>query len=288
MRAAARNRLALALSALAQVETGEVGVVRRFGAPVAIHDGGEHAGLHVKAPWPIDSVLRIARRVQSFDLPAVEALTRDPVTKTVDKTLAVDAFVTWRLPDAEAADRFVKTVRTPEQARKLLGPLINGRLAAVISTMPIEDLIGVADDPRAGDLALALARAEGEHPVIAGHPQIGARADRATLRNGDGSERRAPDRIEQHLRGQAPQRERREVPPVALRGLVRLRALLVGPAAQDRLVQPLQIVLALDEPLGERVEHGRIRVDADAGMQEQDRAALAAFGRFEGDAVNDD
>ncbi|MFM8274002.1 MAG: SPFH domain-containing protein [Gemmata sp.] len=138
-----------ARTAFCTVDAAEFVYVTRFGAPVAIHDGGEHAGLHVKAPWPIDSVLRIDRRVQSFDLPAVEALTRDPVTKTVDKTLAVDAFVTWRLPDAEAADRFVKTVRTPEQARKLLGPLINGRLAAVISTMPIEDLIGVADDPRA-------------------------------------------------------------------------------------------------------------------------------------------
>lgn len=117
----------------------------RFGARVAIHDGSSDAGLKLKAPWPIESVQRLDRRVQSFDLPAVESLTRDPVNRTVDKTLAVDAFVTWKIPDAEAADRFVKTVRTPEQARKILGPLINGRLAAIISTMPLEDLIGVTD-----------------------------------------------------------------------------------------------------------------------------------------------
>lgn len=117
----------------------------RFGEPVAIHDGSAAAGLKFKAPWPIDSVLRIDRRVQSFDLPPVESLTRDPVNLTVDKTLAVDAFVTWRIPDAEAADRFVKAVRTPEQSRKILGPLINGRLAAIISNMPMDDLIGVAE-----------------------------------------------------------------------------------------------------------------------------------------------
>src|SRR5439155_25190550 len=99
----------------------------------------------VKAPWPIQSVLRIDRRVQSFDLPAVESLTRDPVNRTVDKTVAVDAFVTWKIPDAQAADRFVKVVRTPEQARKILGPLVNGRLDAVISTLPLDDLIGVTD-----------------------------------------------------------------------------------------------------------------------------------------------
>lgn len=135
-------------TALYAVDAGEFVYVTRFGDPIAVHDGGTDAGLHVKAPWPVDSVIRIDRRVQSFDLPAVESLTRDPVNRTVDKTLAVDAFVTWKIPDAGAADRFVKAVRTPEQARKILAPLINGRLAAVISTMPIDDLIGVLDDPR--------------------------------------------------------------------------------------------------------------------------------------------
>src|SRR5215213_4382244 len=113
------------------VDAAEFVYVTRFGDPVELHDGGTAAGLHVKAPWPVDSVIRIDRRLQSFDLPAVESLTRDPITRTVDKTLAVDAFVTWKIPDAEAADRFVKAVRTPEQAKRVLTTLINGRLAAV-------------------------------------------------------------------------------------------------------------------------------------------------------------
>jgi membrane protease subunit HflC len=127
------------------VDQAEFAFVTRFGERVAVHDGAEVAGLHIKAPWPIDAVQRIDRRVQSFDLPAVESLTRDPVNRTVDKTLAVDAYVTWKIPNAEAADQFFRTVRTPEQAKKILGPLVNGRLAAVISTLPIDDLIGVAD-----------------------------------------------------------------------------------------------------------------------------------------------
>lgn len=132
-------------TALYAVDYAEFVYVTRFGEPVVIHNGETDAGLKFKAPWPIDSVQRIDRRARSFDLPAVESLTRDPVNRTVDKTLAVDAFVTWKIPDAAAADRFVKAVRTPEQARKILGPLINGRLAAVISTMPLDDLIGVTD-----------------------------------------------------------------------------------------------------------------------------------------------
>jgi membrane protease subunit HflC len=127
------------------VDQAEYAFVTRFGEKVAVYDGAESAGLHFKAPWPIDSVQRIDRRVQSFDLPAVESLTRDPVNRTVDKTLAVDAYVTWKIPDSDAADRYFRTVRTPEQAKKILGPLVNGRLAAVISTLPIDDLIGVAD-----------------------------------------------------------------------------------------------------------------------------------------------
>lgn len=132
-------------SAFYSVAQAEFALVTRFGEPIALHDGATDAGLHLKAPWPVDSVQRIDRRVQSFDLPAIEVLTRDPVTQTVDKTLAVDATVTWRIPDAGAADRFFRTVRTPEQARKILAPLVNGRLAAVISALPLDELIGVID-----------------------------------------------------------------------------------------------------------------------------------------------
>jgi membrane protease subunit HflC len=134
-------------SAFYAVDYAEFAYVTRFGEPVATHDGATAAGLHVKAPWPVDSVLRIDRRLQSFDLPAVEALTRDAANQTVDKTLAVDAFVTWRVPDAAAADRFVRTVGTPDQAKKVLAPQVSGRLAAAISTLPLEDLIAVADEP---------------------------------------------------------------------------------------------------------------------------------------------
>src|SRR5262245_34097338 len=133
-------------TAVYSVDYAEYAYVTRFGEPVATIDGATDAGLHLKAPWPVDTVLRIDRRLQAFDLPAVESLTRDPTNKTVDKTLAVDAFVTWRIPDAAAADRFVRTVGTPDQARRVLAPRISGRLAAVISNRSLDDLIAVADE----------------------------------------------------------------------------------------------------------------------------------------------
>jgi membrane protease subunit HflC len=132
-------------TALYTVDYTEFVYVARFGEKVAVYNGETDAGLKLKAPWPVESVIRIDRRAQSFDLPGVESLTRDPINRTVDKTLAVDAFVTWKIPDGAAAEQFVKVIRTPEQARRILAPLINGRLAAIISTMPLDNLIGVAD-----------------------------------------------------------------------------------------------------------------------------------------------
>ncbi len=138
------------------VDIAEFAYVTRFGQPVVTIDGGSDAGLHLKYPWPFDSVTSIDRRVQAFELPAVESLTRDLASQTVDKTLAVDAFVSWKIPTAEDADRFLKTVGTNEQARRILTPRINGQLAALISTMPLDDLISVVEpnviDQRAAKL----------------------------------------------------------------------------------------------------------------------------------------
>jgi modulator of FtsH protease HflC len=134
-------------SAVYTVDQAEFGYVTRFGDPTITHDGKDDAGLHAKLPWPIDSVTRLDRRLQVFDLPATEALTRDRQGRTVDKTIAVDAFVCWRVPDAAAADRFIRTVGSPEQARRLLTPRLTGRLAAVVSNLPLDDVIQVADGP---------------------------------------------------------------------------------------------------------------------------------------------
>ena len=138
--------LAWGLSAAYTVDYAEFAYVTRFGEPVTTRDGGTDAGLHWKLPWPVESVVRVDRRLQTLELPATEALTRDPATGTVDKTLTVDAYLTWRVPDAAAADRFVRAVGTREQVRKVLAPQITGRLASVVSGLSLDQLIAVATD----------------------------------------------------------------------------------------------------------------------------------------------
>lgn len=132
-----------ARTACYSVDYAEFAFVTRFGEPVAKYDGATEAGLHFKLPWPIDNVLRIDRRLQSFDLPATESLTKDPATGTVDKTLTVDAFITWRIPNAAAADRFIKAAGTPDQVKRILAPRIGGRIAAVVSGLTLDELISV-------------------------------------------------------------------------------------------------------------------------------------------------
>src|SRR5207245_10488180 len=81
------------------VDASEYVYLTQFGRKVAVYDGGDaaDAGLHFKLPWPIQSVQRIDRRLQVFDLPGAELLTRDPRGNTIDKTLTIDAYVTWRI-----------------------------------------------------------------------------------------------------------------------------------------------------------------------------------------------
>ncbi len=131
-------------TSLYTVDFTEYAYVTRFGQPVGTFDGSAQAGLRVKCPWPIDSVWRVDRRLQSFDLPTTEALTRDPASGTVDKTLAVDAYVSWCIPDSDAADRFLRSVGTVPAANKILTPQLTGKLAAYVSASSLDQLLSVA------------------------------------------------------------------------------------------------------------------------------------------------
>src|SRR5438034_11648084 len=128
-------------SCLYTVDAAEFAFVTQFGQPVATLDGETDAGLHVKLPWPVQSVQRLDRRVQMFDLPPAELLTHDPRGQTIDRTLTVEAYVAWRIAGADGVDRFLRTVGTPEQARLILGQRVGGRLGAVIGTLPMEELV---------------------------------------------------------------------------------------------------------------------------------------------------
>ncbi|MFM7150695.1 MAG: protease modulator HflC, partial [Gemmataceae bacterium] len=103
----------------------------------------EQAGLHGKYPWPIEAIQRLDRRMQTFDLPDAELLTRDPRGNTIDKTLTIDAYLCWRIDGVEGADRFVRSVGSVAGAQLLLGQRIGSELGAAIAEMELDDLVSV-------------------------------------------------------------------------------------------------------------------------------------------------
>ena len=126
------------------VDRTEFVYVTQLGRHFATYDGArdDQAGLHLRWPWPFQTMTRIDRRLQVLDLPAAELVTEDPSeTGTIDKTLAIDAYAVWRIPDAEAANRFIVTVGTMDRAGEFLRDRLRGRLGAVIAKKHFNDLI---------------------------------------------------------------------------------------------------------------------------------------------------
>jgi membrane protease subunit HflC len=140
--------LLLARTCLFTVDRTEFAYLTQFGRHVATYDGAdsEQAGLHVKWPWPVESVQALDRRLQTFDLPGSELLTRDPKRNTIDKTLTIDAYVCWRIAGADGVDRFLRSVGTPAGAQAILGQRINSQLGAAVGRMELDDLISTEPD----------------------------------------------------------------------------------------------------------------------------------------------
>jgi membrane protease subunit HflC len=136
--------LGLAGSALFTVDLTEFVYVTQFGRPIATYDGKTDAGLHWKLPWPVQAIQRLDRRLHAFDLAGVELLTHDPGENTIDKTLTVSAYVSWRIADRDGVDRFIRAVGDPVRAETILGQRVSSRLGAEIGRMRLDDLVSEA------------------------------------------------------------------------------------------------------------------------------------------------
>jgi membrane protease subunit HflC len=141
----------LARMSVFTVDPTEFVYLTEFGAHVDTFDGSltdTDAGLHFRWPWPVQSVRRLDRRLQHFDLPSIELLTRDPdggIDRAggsgVDKTLTVEAYVCWRIADKQAVDRFVRRIDTADRAKEILRQRVNSELGAFIGQMRMDDLV---------------------------------------------------------------------------------------------------------------------------------------------------
>ena len=116
---------------LFQVDTTEYAIVTQFGRPVrAITE----SGLYVKLPEPVQSVIRLDRRVQVYNLPQTEFLTKDK------KNILVEAYATWRVSDPV---QFFKSVRDPAGAGTRLADIVASELGVALGQYELTSLVTI-------------------------------------------------------------------------------------------------------------------------------------------------
>ena len=120
---------ALALTAFYTVAETEAAIVTRFGRPLP---GVSGPGLHLKLPWPVDSVVRLDARLLIFDGEPTEMLTADK------KNVLIDDFICWRIADPLL---FAQTVKTRPEAEARLLDLSSAEMGAAVGSEPMESFI---------------------------------------------------------------------------------------------------------------------------------------------------
>ncbi|ANM29361.1 hypothetical protein ABI59_06790 [Acidobacteria bacterium Mor1] len=134
-------------TAVFTVDETELAIVTRFGKPAEEASG---PGLHFKAPWPVDRVMRLDSRLLVFDNEPMEFLTLDK------KNVLVDTFLCWRVADPL---HFARTVKTRSQAEARLLDVSQAKLGAAVGSEPMEGFINVEPGKvRLRDLAARVAR----------------------------------------------------------------------------------------------------------------------------------
>jgi membrane protease subunit HflC len=118
---------------LVQVGETELALITQFGSPVRVAD---QAGLTFKLPDPVQTVVRLDRRLQVIDADPGEFLTRDK------KNLVVGTFVLWRIEDGR---KFLQSVRNPEDAQRRLMDLVGSELGVAIGNEPLTSFLNTGE-----------------------------------------------------------------------------------------------------------------------------------------------
>jgi membrane protease subunit HflC len=112
--------LVIVLSSLFTVHQTQLALVLQWGAPREVVT---EPGLHFKAPWPIQNVLYLDKRVLYLDLPAQEVIAQDK------KRLVVDAFARWRITDSL---RFYQSLSDQNVAAVRLQPILGSNVRRIL------------------------------------------------------------------------------------------------------------------------------------------------------------
>jgi membrane protease subunit HflC len=125
--------LLIAKTAVFVVDETQEAIVTQFGRPLRVI---VEAGLHWKAPQPVQAVRFFDRRLLVFDPKPTEFLTNDK------KNIVADAFVVWRIADPR---KFLETVNDRAGAEVRMADIVASELGAALGKYPLSAL--VSTDP---------------------------------------------------------------------------------------------------------------------------------------------
>ncbi|MFO1022235.1 MAG: protease modulator HflC [Planctomycetales bacterium] len=127
-------------------------IVERLGKIVAVYDQvapeRSDRGLHLKFPWPIETVRRFDRRLQVFDPPAREMFTSDR------KNLTIGSFVTWKIaeeakPSSDLLQRpvvkFYRSLGSVPAAEARIDTRIRSIVSSEIGSIELSKILSAQD-----------------------------------------------------------------------------------------------------------------------------------------------
>jgi len=124
------------VTSLVIIQEEEVALLTELGRPEKTLD---QAGLAFKWPDPIQSVIKLDRRLQSLSTKATEYLTADK------ENIFAGAFVLWRI---RAPLVFVESVRDSAKAELRIDDLVQSTLGSELSRQPLGALLNDRDGSR--------------------------------------------------------------------------------------------------------------------------------------------
>jgi len=142
------------IKAFVAVDTTEIVVITQFGKPVRVVS---EAGLTVKWPDPVQSVIRLDKRLQALDSNVGEFLTNDK------KNLVLSNFIVWRILDAK---KFIQSVKDMSSAQRRLSDLVGSELGVAIGTYPLSSFLATDEGgTKIPEICGKVARASRQHAL---------------------------------------------------------------------------------------------------------------------------
>lgn len=111
------------------VDVTQTVIITQFGKPVRVVT---EPGLALKWPDPIQTVIRLDKRLRPLDSNVGEYLTEDK------KNFVVSNFILWRMVDPM---KFIQSVKDFTSAERRLSDLVSSELGVAIGTYPLSDFV---------------------------------------------------------------------------------------------------------------------------------------------------